>query len=76
MRHEENILFLTFEDMKRNHPVVIEKTAKFLGKSLTEEQTIELADHLTFDKMSKNESVDLLLEIKDMRESMNIRKLD
>uniref|UniRef100_A0A1L8E519 Putative sulfotransferase 1 family member d1 n=1 Tax=Nyssomyia neivai TaxID=330878 RepID=A0A1L8E519_9DIPT len=76
MRHEENILFLTFEDMKRNHPAVIEKTIKFLGKSFTKEQIAELADHLTFDKMSKNESVDLLLETKDMRAAMNIKKLD
>ncbi|XP_059622328.1 luciferin sulfotransferase-like [Phlebotomus argentipes] len=76
MRNEKNILFFTYEDMKKNHPAVIEKTAKFLGKSLTENQILELADHLTFDKMSKNESVDLLLEIKDMAENFNIRKVD
>ncbi|XP_055693971.1 sulfotransferase 1 family member D1-like [Lutzomyia longipalpis] len=57
MRHEENILFLTYEDMKRDHPSVIEKTAKFLGKSLNEDQILELADHLSFAKFSKNPSV-------------------
>ncbi|XP_059622665.1 sulfotransferase 1B1-like [Phlebotomus argentipes] len=59
MRNEENILFLTFEDMKKDHPTVIEKTAEFLGKSLTEDQILELADHLSFSKFSKNPSVNM-----------------
>ncbi|XP_055706449.1 luciferin sulfotransferase-like [Phlebotomus papatasi] len=76
MRNEDNILFLTYEDMKKDHPTIIEKTAEFLGKSLNEDQILELADHLTFDKMSKNESVDLLLEIKDLSSTLKVTKID
>ncbi|XP_055706124.1 luciferin sulfotransferase-like [Phlebotomus papatasi] len=53
MRNEENILFLTYEEMKRDHPSVIRKTAHFLGKSLNDEQISELADYLSFSKFSR-----------------------
>ncbi|GAB0097109.1 hypothetical protein DMENIID0001_127080 [Sergentomyia squamirostris] len=76
MRNEQNILFLTYEDMKKDHPTVIKKTAEFLGKPLSEEQILELTDHLSFDKMSKNESVDLLHELKDMQDSLLLKKQD
>uniref|UniRef100_A0A1B0GNG5 Sulfotransferase domain-containing protein n=1 Tax=Phlebotomus papatasi TaxID=29031 RepID=A0A1B0GNG5_PHLPP len=59
MRNEENILFLTYEEMKRDHPSVIRKTAHFLGKSLNDEQISELADYLSFSKFSKNPRVNL-----------------
>uniref|UniRef100_A0A1L8E4H8 Putative sulfotransferase n=1 Tax=Nyssomyia neivai TaxID=330878 RepID=A0A1L8E4H8_9DIPT len=57
MRHEMNILFLTYEDMKRDHPSVIEETAKFLGKSLSKDQICSLTDYLSFSKFSENSSV-------------------
>ncbi|XP_055676908.1 sulfotransferase 1B1-like [Lutzomyia longipalpis] len=76
MRNEENILFLTFEEMKRDMPAVIEKTAEFLGKSLNKKQIQDLTEHLSFEKMSKNQSVDLILELKDVQKSLNIGKHD
>ncbi|XP_055709357.1 luciferin sulfotransferase-like [Phlebotomus papatasi] len=57
MRHERNILFLTYEEMKSNLPRVIEKTASFLGKSLTGPDIAELTNYLSFDSMRINESV-------------------
>ena len=35
----------------------IEKVAKFLGKSLNEEQLAKLTEHLRFDNFEKNEAV-------------------
>ena len=35
----------------------VEKVAQFLGKSLTEEKMTKLLEHLKFDNISKNESV-------------------
>ncbi|XP_055693944.1 luciferin sulfotransferase-like [Lutzomyia longipalpis] len=57
MRHEKNILFLTFEDMKKDNPSVIEKTARFFGKSFNRDQILELADYLSFSKFSQNRSI-------------------
>lgn len=38
-------------------PAVIRRTARFLGKSLTEEQLQQLAKHLDFSNMKDNPSV-------------------
>lgn len=59
MRNEENILFLRYEDMKTDLMSVIEKTARFLGKSYTEKQLLKLADHLSFDSMKESSTFNL-----------------
>ncbi|XP_027208509.1 luciferin sulfotransferase [Penaeus vannamei] len=53
-RHQSNILFIRFEDMKEDLPAVVMKVAKFLGKAVTEEEVERLADHCSFGSMSKN----------------------
>ena len=60
-RHDPNILFLKYEDMKKDLPKVIQKCAQFLDVShqLTEDKISKLCDHLNFDKMQKNPSVNL-----------------
>jgi hypothetical protein len=47
--------YLPFQD----HEGQIIKTAAFLGKTLSETQVTELADHLSFSSMKKNPSVNL-----------------
>ncbi|KAJ8687165.1 hypothetical protein QAD02_022959 [Eretmocerus hayati] len=56
-RHQENILFLTYEEMKKDQESVIRKAADFLGKKLTDGQIVQLGDHLSFSKMAANPSV-------------------
>ncbi|XP_033609943.1 luciferin sulfotransferase isoform X2 [Cryptotermes secundus] len=58
-RHEPNILFLTYEELKRDQEAAIRKTATFLGKTLTETEVSKLANHLSFSSMRKNPSVNL-----------------
>nr|ANI86000.1 sulfotransferase [Locusta migratoria migratoria] len=58
-RHEPNILFLKYEEMKRDQKGAIRKTAAFLGKTLTEEQVNQLAEYLSFGNMKKNPAVNL-----------------
>ncbi|KAI9563465.1 hypothetical protein GHT06_010928 [Daphnia sinensis] len=56
-RNHPNMHFMFYEDMKRDLRGEIEKVAKFLGKSLTDEQLDKLREHLRFDNFQKNESV-------------------
>ncbi|XP_043268973.1 luciferin sulfotransferase [Venturia canescens] len=58
-RNQENILFLTYEEMKKDQAAAIRRTAEFLGKNVTEEQVEELGKHLEFSKMAANPAVNL-----------------
>jgi len=51
IRNEENILFVTYEDMNKNTKGCLKKFAKFLNKSYTEVQFDELTEHVSFDSM-------------------------
>lgn len=57
LQNEENVLFLTYEEMKTDLMAVLKKTAKFLGKTYTDEEFKKLESHLTFDAMKVNKSV-------------------
>lgn len=57
MRNEPNVLFLNYEEMKKDFGSVIRKTAAFLGKSLTEEQVESLKDYLSVESMKRNRAV-------------------
>ncbi|KAI5632723.1 sulfotransferase domain-containing protein [Phthorimaea operculella] len=56
-RHHPNMLFLFYEDMRKDLPAAVRKVAKFLNKEYTEEQIAGLCDHLSFDNFKKNKSV-------------------
>lgn len=57
LQNEENILFITFEEMKSDLMAVLRKTAEFLGKNYSDDELRRLEDHLTFDAMKTNKSV-------------------
>lgn len=56
-RNESNVLFITFEDMKKDLKSVIRRVAKFLEKDLSDDDVRKLEDHLSFESMKKNPSV-------------------
>lgn len=60
-RNDDNVLFLKYEDMKKDMPATIHKCSKFLGieHTVTAEDVARLCDHLTFDRMQKNPAVNL-----------------
>lgn len=61
MRNESNVLFLKYEDMKKDLESTIHKCAKFLGveNRLTDSDVAQMCDHLKFDRMQKNPAVNI-----------------
>lgn len=61
MRHESNVLFLKYEDMKKDLPSTIFQCAKFLGVEdrITDTDVTQMCDHLKFDRMQKNPAVNI-----------------
>jgi hypothetical protein len=57
MRHNPNVLFLRYEEMKSDLGGVIRRVSQFLQKSLTDEQIKILTHHLDFESMKKNPAV-------------------
>ncbi len=51
------MLFIFYEDLKRDLRGQLEKMAKFLGKDLSQDQLDRLREHLKFENIEKNESV-------------------
>jgi hypothetical protein len=60
-RDQENILFLKYEDMKKDLPGIIQKCADFLNieRKLTSQDIDNLCQYLKFEKMQKNPAVNL-----------------
>lgn len=60
-RNNPNVLFLKYEDMKKDLPNAIYQCAEFLGVSekLNDEEVSRMCDHLNFDKMQRNQAVNL-----------------
>ena len=66
-RDEDHILFITYEEMKKDLPSVIRKVSVFLNKSLSEDQVSELADHLSFKNMKKNPAVNKQQHVEEIK---------
>ena len=53
----ENVCFITYEEMKKDLAAVIGKVSLFLGCNVSEKNIPSLVEHLSFDKMKDNKSV-------------------
>lgn len=60
-RHQDNILFLRYEDMIKDLPKIIRQVADFLDKPLTDEKVELLNNHLSFANMKNNPAVNFEL---------------
>lgn len=70
-REEYDILILKYEEMKKDLGPVILRVAEYLGKTLTSEQVSILKDHLSFENMKKNDSVNMELHCSMTRKLNN-----
>jgi hypothetical protein len=57
MRHNPNVLFLQYEEMKSGLGAVIRRVSQFLQKILTDEQIEVLIHHLDFESLKNNPAV-------------------
>lgn len=55
LRHNDNVLFMHFSDMKRDHEGSIRKIAKFLDVQPTEEQWPKILEYTSFAWMKEHE---------------------
>ncbi len=53
----KNVLFVFYEDMKKDLPSVIRRVSAFLERPVSEDDVSVLASHLSFDRMKNNSSV-------------------
>lgn len=74
MRTEKNILFLTFEDMKADLMQTLKLASKFLNKTYSDEQLIKLQQHLDFQKMRLNPSVNMNKIVEFGKNTYNVNK--
>lgn len=69
LRNRPNVLFSTFEEMKKDLKSVIRRTAEFMGITVNEADEKPLLEHLSFASMKKNPSVNFEEMIRDMNKS-------
>ncbi|CAG4906951.1 unnamed protein product [Colias eurytheme] len=65
-RHHPNMLFIFYEDLSKDLAGCLKRTAKFFGKSYSEEQIQELCEHLKFENFKKNDSVNRLQVMQEL----------
>lgn len=53
-RHDKNVHFMFYEDIKMNFPAELKKLAAFLEKPLKDEDLPGLMDYLKFENVKKN----------------------
>ncbi|KAL1138356.1 hypothetical protein AAG570_008420 [Ranatra chinensis] len=65
LRDQPNVLFNTFEEMKKDLATVLRRTARWLGVEMDNEVEERLLEHLSFASMSKNPAVNYEAELKE-----------
>ncbi|KAM9034850.1 sulfotransferase 2A1-like [Sarcophilus harrisii] len=70
MRHSENFLLLTYEELHQNLKVTVEKVCQFLGKELSEEEINSVMENASFQVMKNH-----ILENKELVPAEDMKSL-
>ncbi|XP_066248129.1 luciferin sulfotransferase-like [Euwallacea similis] len=66
-RNDPNVLVLRYEEMKASTPQTVRTIAKFLGKSLTDENVDAVCEFLSFQNMRENKACNLQVLVDNNR---------
>ena len=55
-RHDSKVLFLTFEDMKKDLPSAVARIARFIGVDISDEIISKIAEKTSFSAMKSNDT--------------------
>uniref|UniRef100_A0A1B6LQI8 Sulfotransferase domain-containing protein n=1 Tax=Graphocephala atropunctata TaxID=36148 RepID=A0A1B6LQI8_9HEMI len=69
----ENILLITFEDMKKDLAKVMKEVGDFLDVTYSKEQEVALLEHLSFASMKNNSAVNFEADIREMQRPGDVR---
>uniref|UniRef100_A0A7M5V297 Sulfotransferase domain-containing protein n=1 Tax=Clytia hemisphaerica TaxID=252671 RepID=A0A7M5V297_9CNID len=70
-REQDNILIVSYEEMKKDLASVIRKIADFLGKEITDEDVAKIVDFTNIENMKKNPMSNLEERINMIKRSQN-----
>ncbi|CAH4037220.1 unnamed protein product [Pieris brassicae] len=58
-RHHPNLLFMFFEELKKDLPAMINRVSDFMGKKYSDEEVATLCEHLHVNNFKKNPSLNI-----------------
>ncbi|XP_070555624.1 sulfotransferase 1C4-like [Ptychodera flava] len=73
-RHDNNVLYLKYEDLSKDPKAEIQNIAEFIGKDLTPEDIDNIAHHCSFDIMKKAFQDDSFMKAMGWRENPFVRR--
>ncbi|XP_070555615.1 sulfotransferase 1B1-like [Ptychodera flava] len=73
-RNENNVLYLKYEDMKKDLQSGIKSMAEFIGKDLSPDTIEKIAYHCSIEKMKQHAMDDPMVKAMGWKESPTIRK--
>ena len=68
-KDDKNVLFLKYEDMKRDLPGAVSQIASFIGANLSNDVITKIADLTSFDKMKNDTTATILGHVKKVMNS-------
>lgn len=76
LRHMENILFITYEDLVNNSFETIKGISEFLDCNYSDDQLTELTEYVSFNNMCRNSAVNREMDVLTMEKHLGKNRPD